>query len=108
MGYFINSKDVDVTKKRVGSYNISKKDFGLKITYNASGKKIYFLNFVDSLLASSRTNDSVSELKKLIEKKLEQNNSTDDRTRSKYFWILKYLKSTLGTNIPEKYKEHIL
>ena len=95
------SKLIDYSKSR-------NEDFGLKITYNASGKKIYFLNFVDSLLASSRTEDSVSELKQLIEEKLEQNNSTDDRTRSKYFWILKYLKSTLGTNIPEKYKEHIL
>ena len=95
------SKIIDYSKS-------TNEDFGLKITYNASGKKIYFLNFINSLLVNSGTEYTASVLKQLIEEKLEQNNSTDDRTRAKYFWILKYLKATLGTNIPEKYKEHIL
>lgn len=83
-------------------------DFGLKITYNESGKKIFFLHFAETLKSSPITDSSVLELKWLVEENLSSKYPIDERTRAKYFWILKYLRSTLGTNILDEYKEHIL
>ena len=96
-------------QKLTNNHNVDA--FKLKVTYNESGKKIYFLHFAEGLVDNadkmSLSGNSLT-LTNLIEDKINRCEQGDDRTRSKYFWILKYLKETIGTSIPDKYKEHIL
>ena len=115
--YRIESKNsnwpiIGITEEELSEFRNKTKtaneDFGLRITYNESGKKILFLHFAETLKPSQTIDSNVLELKWLIEEKLNPKNSIDERTRAKYFWILKYLKVTLGTNILDEYKEHIL